>query len=441
MRKPAALWPRGGLWRHADFLKLWTAQSVSQFGTNISQIALPLVAVLVLHASAFQVAALSTIDFVPFLLFALPAGVWVDRLERRPILVIADLGRAVALGSIPLAAVIGHLTLAQLYVAGFVTGTLTVFFDVSYQSYLPSLVERPELVEGNAKLEVSRSAAQIGGPGIGGLLVRAFTAPYAVLADAVSYLWSALFIFAIGRPEHVPERAAGAPSMRRELIDGLKYLVRHRYWRPISMSTATFNFFGNVSGGILIVYAVRRLHMSPLAIGLTFALSNFGALIGAFLARKIGTRFGVGRAIILGDLFGAVPLVLIPLAPTSFPYPFLVTAFTISGFGIVLYNVTAISLTQSLTPERLLGRVNASRRFIVWGTIPLGALVGGALAATIGLRATIFVGTLGCTLALLPLVLSAVRSINELPTEAEAPPADDVLLQTEAAGLSPEAPA
>jgi MFS family permease len=229
--------------------------------------------------------------------------------------------------------------------------------------------------------------------------------------------------------------------MRRELIDGLNYLVRHRYWRPISMSTATFNFFGNVSGAILIVYAVRRLHMSPLAIGLTFALSNFGALIGAFLARKIGTRFGVGRAIILGDLFGAVPLVLIPLAPTSFPYPFLVTAFTISGFGIVLYNVTAISLTQSLTPERLLGRVNASRRFIVWGTIPLGALVGGALAATIGLRATIFVGTLGCTLALLPLVLSAVRSINELPTEAEAPPADDVLLQTEAAGLSPEAPA
>src|ERR671935_1242601 len=196
------LWPRGGLWRHADFLKLWSAQTVSQFGTTVSQVALPLVAVLVLDASAFQVAALGTVEFLPFLLFTLPAGVWVDRLPRRPILVVADLGRACALGSIPLAAAIGHLTLTQLYVAGFVTGTLTVFFDVSYQSYLPSLVERPELVEGNAKLEVSRSAAQIGGPGIGGLLVRAFTAPYAVLADAVSYLGSALFIFAIRRGEN-----------------------------------------------------------------------------------------------------------------------------------------------------------------------------------------------------------------------------------------------
>jgi MFS family permease len=440
MRTPAAFWPRGGLWRHADFLRLWSAQTVSQFGSNISQIALPLVAVLVLHASAFQVAVLGTIDFVPFLLFALPAGVWVDRLPRRPILVIADLGRAVALGSIPLVAALHHLTLAQLYVAGFVTGTLTVFFDVSYQSYLPSLVERSQLVEGNAKLEISRSAAQVGGPGVGGLLVRAFTAPYAVLADAVSYLWSAFFIFAIRRREDVPERLADAPSMRRELIDGLKYLLRHRYWRPIAMSTATFNFFGNVSGAILIVYAVRRLHMSPLQIGVTFALSNVGALIAAFLAKRIGTRLGVGRTMILADLFGAFPLVLIPLAPASSPIPFLVAAFTVSGFGIVLYNVTGISLTQSLTPERLLGRVNASRRFIVWGTIPLGSLLGGGLAATIGLRPTIFVGVLGCTLALVPLALSAVRSIGELPTEVERPLFEEELLATEAAGLSAEAP-
>src|SRR5438093_3803223 len=161
MRGHAALWPQGGLWRHADFLKLWSAETISQFGYNVTQIALPLVAVLVLHATAFQVAALSTIDFLPFLLFTLPAGVWVDRLPRRPIMVSADLGRAAALGSIPLAALVGHVTLAQLYVVGFVTGTLTVFFDVSYQSYLPSLVARNQLVEGNSKLEISRSAPQI----------------------------------------------------------------------------------------------------------------------------------------------------------------------------------------------------------------------------------------------------------------------------------------
>src|ERR671935_2401158 len=268
------LWPRGGLWRHADFLKLWSAQTVSQFGTTVSQVALPLVAVLSLHASAFQVAALGTVEFLPFLLFTLPAGVWVDRLPRRPILVIADAGRAAALGSVPLVAAVGHLTLAQLYVAGFVTGTLTVFFDVAYQSYLPSIVERDRLVDGNAKLEVSRSAAQIGGPGLGGLLVRLFTAPYAVLADAASYVWSSLFVFWIRRPEVVPERTAESPSLIRELIDGVKYLLGHRYWRWISMSTATFNFFNNVAFAILIVYLVRRLDMSPLTIGITFSLAQ-----------------------------------------------------------------------------------------------------------------------------------------------------------------------
>jgi len=440
MGSPAALWPRGGLWRHTDFLKFWSAQSVSQFGSNISQIALPLVAVLVLHATAFQVAALGTVDFLPFLFFTLPAGVWVDRLPRRPILVIADLGRAVALGSIPLAAAIHHLTLAQLYIAGFVTGTLTVFFDVSYQSYLPSLVDRTQLVDGNAKLEISRSAAQIGGPGLGGLLVRAFTAPYAVLADAVSYVWSAFFIFAIRQQEDVPERTADSPSMRRELMDGLKYLFGHRYWRPITISTATFNFFNNVAFAILIVYAVRRLHMSPLAIGISFALSNAGALVAAFLTGRIGTKLGVGRTIVLSNVFSSVPLVLIPLAPVSFPIPFIVVSFTLVGFGIVLYNVSAISLTQALTPERLLGRVNASRRFVVWGTIPLGSLTSGALAATIGLRPTMFVGSLACMLAILPTALSPVRSIKEMPTEEEAPRADEALLPTEAAGLSPEAP-
>src|SRR5437763_6403114 len=216
------LWPQAGLWRHGDFLKLWSAQTVSQFGSAVSQVAIPLVAVLTLHASAFEVAALSTVEFLPFLLFTLPAGVWVDRLPRRPILVIADAGRALALGSIPLVAAVGHLTLAQLYVAGFVTGTLTVFFDVAYQSYLPSIVEREQLVDGNAKLEISRSAAQIGGPGFGGLLVPIFTSPWSVLADAVSYLGSAAFLFGIRRDQGVPERTPEPAARWRELRAGSK---------------------------------------------------------------------------------------------------------------------------------------------------------------------------------------------------------------------------
>jgi MFS family permease len=338
-------------------------------------------------------------------------------------------------------AAVGHLTLAQLYIAGFVTGTLTVFFDVAYQSYLPSLVERAQLVDGNAKLEVSRSAAQIGGPGLGGLLVRAFTAPYAVLADAVSYVWSSLFLFWIRRPEVVPERTAESPSLRRELIDGVKYLLGHRYWRWISMSTATFNFFNNVAFAILIVYLVRRLDMSPLTIGITFSLASAGSLVAAFFAGKIGTRLGIGRTILLGTMIDAVPLVLVPLAPKSLAIPFVAIAFAVVEFGVVLYNVSVISLTQALTPERLLGRVNASRRFIVWGTIPLGSLVSGALASTIGLRPTLFIGTIGCSLAVLPIALSEVRHVKDIPSQPEELPlTDEALTPTEAAGLSPESP-
>jgi MFS family permease len=441
MRTPGALWPQGGLWRHADFLKLWSAQSISQLGTQISGIALPLVALYALHATAFQVAALGTVEFLPFLLFTLPAGVWVDRLRRRVIMVVADFGRAVSLGSIPVAAAIGHLTLAQLYIVGFVTGTLTVFFDVSYQSYLPSIVERSRLVDGNAKLELTRSGAQVAGPGIGGLLVHAITAPYTILADAISYLWSASFLFAIGGKEAVPERDADSPSMVRELTDGIKYLVGHRYWRAISISTATFNFFNNVAFAILVVYMVRRLHMSALSIGVTFSLSSAGGLAAAFFAQKIGTRLGIGRTIVWGMAIGALPLVLVPLAPTSFPIPFIVIAFVFVEFGVVVYNVSAISLTQALVPERLLGRVNASRRFIVWGTIPLGSLISGALATWIGLRPTLFVGTIGCMLATLPVALSSVRHLKELPMAPEdLPVTEEALLPTQAATLSSEGP-
>jgi MFS family permease len=441
MARIRGLWPRGGLWRHADFLKLWSAQTISQFGSAVSQVAVPLVAVLSLDASAFEVAALATVEFLPFLLFTLPAGVWVDRLPRRPILVIADAGRALALGSIPLAAAVGQLTLAQLYVAGFVTGALTVFFDVAYQSYLPSIVEREQLVDGNAKLEISRSAAQVGGPGLAGLLVRLFTAPYAVLADAASYVWSSVFVFWIRRREVVPERTAESPSLQRELVYGIKYLLGHRYWRWISMSTATFNFFGNVVFAILIVYLVRGLGMSALAIGITLSLSGAGGIVAAFLAGKIGARLGIGRTILLGTIVDALAYPLVPLAPKAFPIPFIVVGFGLIDFGVVLYNVSVISLTQALTPERLLGRVNASRRFIVWGTIPLGSLVSGALATAIGLRPTMFIGAIGCSLAALPIALSSVRQIKALPTAPEAMPVgEEALLPAEIAGLSPEGP-
>ena len=224
-------WPHGGLWRHADFLKLWAAETISQVGTQISQLALPLAAIIVLDASAFEVALLGTAQFLPFVLFALPAGVWVDRLRRRPILVLSDLARAVLLASVPLAHAFDALTMWQLYAVVFGVGVGTVFFDVSYQSYLPSLVSREQLVDGNSKLEISRSGAFIAGPALAGVLVGAIAAPNAILVDALSFLASAAFLFRIHTVESVPVRTASA-SVARELRDGLRYLLGHRFWRP-----------------------------------------------------------------------------------------------------------------------------------------------------------------------------------------------------------------
>src|SRR4051794_39568175 len=221
------LWPTGGLWRQPDFLKLWSAETVSQFGTQFTQLALPLVAIDVLHVSAFQVAALTVVEFLPFVLVSLPAGVWVDRLRRRPILVIGDLSRAVLLASVPVAYWLGALTMAQLYIVGFLVGIATVFFDVAYQSYLPSLVERQQLIDGNAKLEISRAAAQLGGPGIAGIVINFLRAPAALAFDALSFVGSAFFIFSIRKGEQPPKRDAASPRMREELRERLRYVLRH----------------------------------------------------------------------------------------------------------------------------------------------------------------------------------------------------------------------
>ncbi len=377
-------------------------------------LALPLVAILVLRESTFKVALLTTIEYLPFLLFALPAGVWVDRLRRRPILVLGDLGRAAALVSVPIAHWLGVLTIWQLYVVGFVAGVCTVFFDVAYQSYLPALVGREQIVEGNSKLEISRSAANIGGPGLAGVLVSALTAPIAVLVDAVSFVVSALLLGRIRQQEAVPPREERRP-LRTELLEGLRYVVQHSYQRGMVACVALLNFFGQVVFSILLVYAVRELGLTAATIGLAFAVGNIGPLLAALTARRISARFGVGRTIVAAAcLFGPGTL-LIAAAPRDNPIPFIVAAMIVMGFGGVLYNVTAISLIQAITPDRMLGRATASRRFIVWGVIPLGALLGGVLGSSIGLRPTIVVGAIGGLLAVVPLVLSPVRSLVRVP--------------------------
>ncbi|HEY5659406.1 MAG TPA: MFS transporter [Gaiellaceae bacterium] len=410
------LWPTGGLWRHPDFIRLWSAETVSQFGTQFTQLALPLVAIDVLHVSAFQVAALTTVEFLPFLLVSLPAGVWVDRLRRRPILVVGDLARALLLASVPVAYWTGHLTMTQLYVVGFLVGIATVFFDVAYQSYLPSIVERQQLIDGNSKLEISRAAAQLGGPGLAGIVIDFLRAPAALAFDAISYVGSALFIFAIRRPESSARTDAPRRRMREELREGLRWVLRHPFLKNIAACTALFNFWGNMGFAVLLVFARRELHLSPLAIGLAFTLSNVGPLLAAFNANRISARLGVGRTIIVASIIGAPTFLVIPFAPEGNASLFvLIPAFVVGGLSNVIYNVTQVSLRQAITPERLQGRMNSVMRFIVWGTIPVGSLIGGLLASNIGVKETLVVSGIGAFTSVLPVLFSQVRDIQEMP--------------------------
>jgi MFS family permease len=414
-----SLWPRGGLWRHPDFLKLWSAETVSQFGTQVSNLAIPLVAILVLDATAFEVAALGVVVFLPFILFTLPAGVWVDRLRRRPILIAGDLGRAALLGSIPIAYAADVLTLGQLYVVGFLVGVCTVFFDVAYQSYLPSLVDRDRIIEGNSKLEISRSAAQVAGPGLSGALVQIFTAPYAVLVDAISFLGSALFLFRIRKLEERPvvETVDGRkPSIWTELKEGLRFVLGNPNLRAQAGCTATSNFFSQIAFSILLVFAVRELGLSAGVIGLIFSIGSVGALAAAVTATRISERFGIGpTSIVVMALFGPT-ILLVALAPTgNGAIPVLVVAQVVFSFCVVVYNIVQVSYRQAICPPRLQGRMNSVMRFIVWGTIPIGGLIGGVLASTVGLRQTIAVGAIGGGLAFLWLVFSPQRRLHDMP--------------------------
>jgi MFS family permease len=413
------------LWRNGDFLRLWSAQTISQFGSQITFLALPLAAILVLHASAFEVAALTAVEWTPWLLFSLPAGAWVDRLPRRRVLVVTDLGRAAALVSIPIAYAFDALSLWQLYGVGFFTGTLTVFFEVAYVAYLPSLVERRQLADGNSKLEITRSAAQLGGPGFGGLLVQAFSAPVAILADAISFLGSAVFLGAIRREEEVHPRAEGT-RLVAEVAEGIRFVLGHPFMRPSMAFIASSNFFYNMIYGIFLVYAVRTLGLDAARIGLAFTLGNVGVLAGAVLATRIGRLLGVGRAIVVSAFMLGWPLLLMPLPQGSYALPVFVAVFAVTGFFGVVVNVVGVSLMQAMTPDRLQGRATASRRLVNFGAVPLGSLAGGGLAATIGLRETIWVGAIGSTLAFLPMLVAPIRQIREIPDEPTEPRAVSV---------------
>ena len=362
-------------------------------------------------------------------------------MRRKRILVAGDVGRAVLLGSIPIAYVFDALTLGQLYVVGFLVGICTVFFDVAYQSYLPSLVERNQIIEGNSKLEITRSAAQIGGPGFAGILIQVFTAPYAVLIDAVSFVASGLFIFRIRAAEETRSGSKGrtarsracGPSSRRASTS----CSRNPNLRAQAGCTSTSNFFSSVGFSIILVYAVRELDLSAGLIGFIFSLGALGGLLAAVSATRISSRFGIGPTTIVMAAFFGPTMLLYAVAPAgNAAVPLLVTAQLIFGFTVVVYNIVQVSYRQAICPPRMQGRMNSVMRFIVWGTIPLGTLTGGALASWIGLRETIVIGAIGGGLAVLWIVFSPQRHLRDMPEPVDDEAATETGLEESVPSLS-----
>ena len=402
------------LWRHRDFLKLWVGETISLFGSQFTFLALPLIAALTLQASPAEMGILTAVETAPFLLIGLFAGVWVDRRRKRPLLIAGDLGRALLLGTIPLAAFAGVLSINQLYVVGFLVGICTVFFDVAYQSYLPALVNREQLVEGNSKLEVSRSVAQLSGPGIAGVVIQLLTAPLAIILDVLSFLISGLFLGLIRREEPAPTRAAH-PSVFADIREGLAVVFGNPYLRAIAGSTGTSNFFGNAIGALFILFATQDLKLSPAAIGIAAGLGNVGGLVGALLAGRLAARFGLGRVIIGSMFLAGLSGLLFAVATPASALPLIVFSGFCAGMGGTIYNINQISLRQAIIAQRLQGRMNATMRFLVWGTMPLGGLAGGLLGELMGLRSAIALAAAGGTLAFLWVLASPVRTLSQIP--------------------------
>ena len=403
-----------GLLRQRDFRHLWAADAISQLGSRASYLALPLLAVVTLQATTFEVSLIKTLQTLAYLLLGLQVGAWCDRMRRRPVLVVADLGRALALGSIPLAAAFGVLTLWQFYAAVFVTGVLTVFFDVAHQSYLPRLVERDRLIDGNAMLRTNQSVAAVAAPTVAGALVQWFGAPAAVLLDAASYLWSVLWLRGIRAPE--PKPLPVPRSLRREIREGMAVVLGDPILRAISFSNATLALCQNLNSAILIVFLVREVGLSPGLIGLLSSCGLIGAVVGATLARRLTALVGGGRLLWIALIVEGLAYLCYPLVGTGWRVVFLPVAGFVASVCVIVVIVVQVSFQQARCPDELMGRVNATMNFLYWGMAPVGSIAAGLLATTIGFRPTLLLAGLGVLLSATWLLASPARRLRDLPT-------------------------
>ncbi|MBI3859397.1 MAG: MFS transporter [Thaumarchaeota archaeon] len=419
MEEPASLV------RDPDFMKFWVGQSISVFGAQFSPLAIGFIAVKILDASDTQLGYLAFFNTIPFLTIGLLVGVWADRHRRRRIMLMADFGRAAVLFSIPFAAVFYALSMNLIYLVTLLAGILTVFFEIDYQSYVPSLVQKSQIVEANSKMETSRSTAQAVGPSAAGFVVNKFWAPLAILGDTIGYLASSFSLLLIRHPETVPE-ATVKRSTWHDIREGLGIVFGDKRLKAIAATTATSNLFSSAWGAILIKYMLDDLHMSIGEIGLAGGIGSLGGILGALTASRVMKGLGVGRTILLGISLSFVSVVLYFIPPQSVadanalyvPSPafFLVTASTfVLSIGVLLYNIPQVSYRQALVPKEVQGRMNATMRTLVWGTLPIGSLLGGASGDLIGTQETIgLMAALG-SLAFLWILFSPVRGVKEFP--------------------------
>jgi MFS family permease len=369
------------------------------------------VAILVLGASPFQVGLLAALENLAFPVLGLVAGVYADRLRRRPIMIACDVGRLLALGSVPIAFAFNVLAMPQLYVVALLTGVGTVFFDVAYQSYLPALIPRADLVEGNTKLQVTGSVAQMAGPAVAGLLIQLVGPARAVAADAVSFLVSVGSLLWIRRTEPSPKPMAesGRSGFFSEMSEGIRFVLGNSTIWKIAGSTSTSNLGSSLFFSVYLIFAYRVLHLSPGTIGLIFGAGAVGGLLGALSGSWIARRIGLGRTLFVTIVSGGLATILVPLAQFGFAIPLLLTATVIASFMNPVYNINQVSLRQAITPDRVQGRMNATVRTIIWGTMPIGALIGGVLGNTIGLVPAMYVGIAIWALAGFWILLGPIR--------------------------------
>jgi MFS family permease len=407
------------LLRGRDFRSFWLGQSISLLGDQITYIALPLVAVLELDAGPAQMGYLGAAALIPHLLLSLPAGVWLDRVVRRKrILITCDLGRAAVLATVPIAFGFDALTLGQLYAVAFLAGCFAVFFDLSYPTVFVSITPREQYLEGNSLIHGSRSFSYVAGPSVGGLLVQAFSAPFAILADAVSYLFSAAFLSRVRASEAPVEEVEG--GVRARVGEGLRFIGGNAIFRPALSATATLNFFNYAFSALFLLYATRTLGVEAGTLGVILGAGAVGGVLGATIATKVARVLGVGNAFLLGCVLFPAPLVLIPLAdgPRPLILAMLFAAEFFSGLGVMILDINGGSIMYALTPDRLRSRAQGAFNFVNWGIRPIGSLVGGALGAWIGVQSALWVATIGAVAGALWLLPSPVPALRDLPEEA-----------------------